>query len=451
MLLVENGRVVTRSNANPYIEDGAVAIDGTKIVVVGGREELRRAYPEATSLDARGGLIMPGLINCHTHIYSGLARGLAIKGCNPTNFLQNLEQQWWNIDRHLTLDGTRACAYVTMMESFRNGVTTIFDHHASFRQIPGSLFAIKDVAQEMGMRACLCYEVSDRDGKQKLQESIQENADFARWAAEQDSDMIAAMFGGHALFTLPDESLDAMAKANDGLTGFHVHVCEGMDDVYDSAQKHGTSSVHRLLDHGILGPKTMLGHCIHVSPADMDIIAGTHTKVVNNPQSNANNAVGTAPVLEFFKRGITVTMGTDAYTHDMLQSLKAFVPLQRLNSALPNVAWGEAMTMLFKNNAEVANMYFSTKPQGKPLGVLEPGAAADVAIFDYPAPTPLGADNIDGHILFGVEGHDCRTTIVNGRVVYRDREPVDCDKEKIDAFVMQQAKELWGELNGRAY
>lgn len=451
MLLVENGRVVTRSNANPYIEDGAVAIDGTKIVVVGGREELRRAYPEATSLDARGGLIMPGLINCHTHIYSGLARGLAIKGCNPTNFLQNLEQQWWNIDRHLTLDGTRACAYVTMMESFRNGVTTIFDHHASFRQIPGSLFAIKDVAQEMGMRACLCYEVSDRDGKQKLQESIQENADFARWAAAQDSDMIAAMFGGHALFTLPDEALDAMVQANDGLTGFHVHVCEGMDDVYDSAQKHGTSSVHRLLDHGILGPKTMLGHCIHVSPADMDIIAGTHTKVVNNPQSNANNTVGTAPVLEFFKHGITVTMGTDAYTHDMLQSLKAFVPLQRLNSALPNVAWGEAMTMLFKNNAEVANMYFSTKPQGKPLGVLEPGAAADVAIFDYPAPTPLGADNIDGHILFGVEGHDCRTTIVNGRVVYRDREPVDCDKEKIDAFVMQQAKELWGELNGRAY
>ena len=451
MLLVENGRVVTRSNANPYIEDGAVAIDGTKIVAVGGREELRRAYPEATSLDAHGGLIMPGLINCHTHIYSGLARGLAIKGCNPTNFLQNLEQQWWNIDRHLTLDGTRACAYVTMMESFRNGVTTIFDHHASFRQIPGSLFAIKDVAQEMGMRACLCYEVSDRDGKQKLQESIQENADFARWAAAQDSDMIAAMFGGHALFTLPDEALDAMVQANDGLTGFHVHVCEGMDDVYDSAQKHGTSSVHRLLDHGILGPKTMLGHCIHISPADMDIIAGTHTKVVNNPQSNANNAVGTAPVLEFFKHGITVTMGTDAYTHDMLQSLKAFVPLQRLNSALPNVAWGEAMTMLFKNNAEVANMYFSTKSQGKPLGVLEPGAAADVAIFDYPAPTPLGADNIDGHILFGVEGHDCRTTIVNGRVVYRDREPVDCDKEKIDAFVMQQAKELWGELNGRAY
>jgi putative selenium metabolism protein SsnA len=451
MLLVGNGRVVTRDEANPFVEDGAVAIEGSRIVEVGKYDALRAKYPQAELIDARGGLVMPGLINCHTHIYSGLARGLSIKGCNPTNFLENLEQQWWNIDRHLTLDGTRACAYVTMMESFRNGVTTIFDHHASFRQIPGSLFAIKDVAQEMGMRACLCYEVSDRDGKQKLEESIRENADFARWAADEDSDMIAAMFGGHALFTLPDEALDAMVKANDGLTGFHVHVCEGMNDVYDSAQRHGVSSVHRLLDHGLLGEKTMLGHCIHVSPADMDILASTHTKVVNNPQSNANNAVGTAPVLEFFKHGITVTMGTDAYTHDMLQSLKAFVPLQRLNSALPNVAWGEAMTMLFTNNAQMANMYFSSKGDGKPIGVLAPGAAADVAVFDYPAPTPLGADNVDGHILFGVEGHDCTNTIVNGRVVYRDRQLVDCDKERIDAFVMEQAKLLWGELNGRTY
>ncbi len=451
MLLVGNGRVVTRDEANPFVEDGAVAIEGSRIVEVGKYDALRAKYPQAELIDARGGLVMPGLINCHTHIYSGLARGLSIKGCNPTNFLENLEQQWWNIDRHLTLDGTRACAYVTMMESFRNGVTTIFDHHASFRQIPGSLFAIKDVAQEMGMRACLCYEVSDRDGKQKLEESIRENADFARWAADEDSDMIAAMFGGHALFTLPDEALDAMVKANDGLTGFHVHVCEGMNDVYDSAQRHGVSSVHRLLDHGLLGEKTMLGHCIHVSPADMDILASTHTKVVNNPQSNANNAVGTAPVLEFFKHGITVTMGTDAYTHDMLQSLKAFVPLQRLNSALPNVAWGEAMTMLFTNNAQMANMYFSSKGDGKPIGVLAPGAAADVAVFDYPAPTPLGADNVDGHILFGVEGHDCTNTIVNGRVVYRDRQLVDCDRERIDAFVMEQAKLLWGELNGRTY
>lgn len=451
MLLVGNGRVITRDEALPYVEDGAVLIEGDRIVELGEGTELKAAHPEAEFVDARGGVIMPGLINCHTHIYSGLARGLAIKGCNPTNFLENLEQQWWNIDRHLTLDGTRASAYVTVLESIKNGVTTIFDHHASFREIPGSLFAIKDVCQELGIRACLCYEVSDRDGRQKRDEAIRENGEFARWAASQDSDMIAAMFGGHALFTLSDETLDKMVEENDGLTGFHVHVCEGLDDVWDSARNHGCTSVHRLLDHGLLGEDTMLGHCIHVTPADMDILAATRTNVVNNPASNMNNAVGCAPVLEFFKRGITVALGTDAYTHDMIESLKSFLPIQRHNSGLPNVGWVQAMTMLFKNNRTMAERYFSAKPAGKPLGVLAPGAAADVAIFDYKTFTPFSDENVDGHILFGFEGRGCRTTIVNGKVLYKDRAFVDADEDAICAWSMGEAKKLWGELNGRQY
>ncbi|KXB64121.1 MULTISPECIES: putative aminohydrolase SsnA [Olsenella] len=451
MLLVANGRVITRDEAHPYFEDGAVVVDGTKIVEVGDRSALEGKYPDAEFLDARGAVIMPGLINAHTHIYSGLARGLAIKGCNPTNFLENLEQQWWKIDRNLNMEGTRASAYATILDCIRDGVTTIFDHHASFLEIPGSLFAIKDVAEETGMRACLCYETSDRDGEEKCDQAIAENAEFARWAAGQDSDMIAAMFGGHALFTLSDKTLDKMVEANDGLTGFHIHVCEGMNDVYDSLGNHGCTAVHRLLDHGLLGEKTMLGHCIHITPADMDVIAETKTMIVNNPGSNMNNAVGCAPVLEFFKRGITVGMGTDAYTHDVLESLKTFIMIQRHNSCMPNVAWGEDMAMLFKNNRTIAEKYFSVKPQGKPLGILAPGAAADIAIFDYKPFTPFSDENIDGHILFGFEGKACRTTIINGRVLYKDREFVDLDEEAINARILAASKQLWGELNGREY
>jgi len=204
MLLITNGRVLTRDANIPYIPDGAVAIEGDSILEVGERRALAARYPDAEGIDAHGGVIMPGLINAHTHIYSGLARGLSIKGNNPTNFLEVLEGTWWNIDRHLTLDMTRASAYATILECIRNGVTTIFDHHASFREIPGSLFAIKDVAKELGMRACLCYEVSERDGEAKCDQSIRENAEFARWARSEDDDMIRAMFGGHALFTISD-------------------------------------------------------------------------------------------------------------------------------------------------------------------------------------------------------------------------------------------------------
>ncbi len=447
MLLVGNGRVITRDPELPFIENGAVVTDRETIVAVGPRAEIEARYPEAEFVDAHGGVIMPGLINCHTHIYSGLARGLAIKGCNPHNFLENLEQQWWAIDRKLTMDGTRASAYATILESLRSGVTTIFDHHASFAEIPGTLFAIKDVAQEMGIRANLCYEVSDRDGKEKRDQSIQENADFSRWAAEQDDGMIAAMFGGHATFTLSDETMALMAEANNGLTGFHIHVCEGMNDVYDSLRNQaGIRPVERLLNHGLLGPDTMLGHCIHVTPAEMDIVRETGTWIVNNPESNMGNAVGCAPVLEFFRRGIPVCMGTDAYTHDVLESLKVFLIIQRHNAAMPNVAWAEDMEMTFVNNARMATKYF-----GRELGVLKAGAAADLAVFDYPVFTPFSEDNVDGHILFGFEGRACRTTMVNGTLVYRDRAFVNIDEERILAWTLEQAKRLWGDLNGRSY
>ena len=441
MLMIYNGHVLTRDTDNPYIPDGAVAIEGERILDVGERRALAARYPDAEQVDAHGGVIMPGLINAHTHIYSGLARGLSIRGNNPTNFLEVLEGTWWNIDRHLTLDMTRASAYATILECIRNGVTAIFDHHASFCEIPGSLFAIRDVARELGMRACLCYEVSERDGEEKCEESIRENAEFARWARSEDDDMIRAMFGGHALFTISDETFEKMVKANDGMTGFHIHVAEGMNDVYDSLRNYGCRPVNRLLYNGILGDRTLLGHCIHVSPAEMDIIKQTGTMVVNNPESNMGNAVGCAPVLQMLKKGITVGMGTDAYTHDMLESMKVFLIIHRHNAAMPNVAWGEDVTMQFTNNRMIAEKYF-----GVPLGILKEGAAADIIVMDYKPFTPFSDANIDGHMLFGMNGRNCRTTVINGRLLYQDRQFVDLDEERINAWTLEQSRKLWAKL-----
>ena len=446
MLLIGNGRVITRDDALPYLADGAVALDGERVGEVGPLDAMKAKYPDAVFVDARGDVIMPGLINAHTHIYSGLARGLGIEGNDPTNFLEVLEGTWWNIDRHLTLDGTRASAYATVLDCIRDGVTTIFDHHASFGEIPGSLFAIRDVCRELGMRACLCYEVSDRDGEEKCVEAIRENADFAKWAREQDDDMIRAMFGGHALFTLSDRTFARMVEANNGMTGFHIHVAEGMNDVYDSLRNYGCRPVNRLLNHGILGEKTILGHCIHINPAEMEILRETGTMVVNNPESNMGNAVGCSPVLQMMERGILVGMGTDAYTHDMLESLKMFLLIQRHNACLPNVGWCEDMQMLFRNNAAIGARYFR-----KPLGVLKPGAAADVVVMDYKPFTPFSEENIDGHILFGMMGKNCRTTIINGKVLYRDREFVGIDEDAINAWTLEQSKKLWGALNRRSY
>ena len=446
MYILGNGRLITRSQALPYLENGAVCIDGTKIKAVGETAALRARYPEAEFIDARGGVIMPAFINAHTHIYSALARGLSIKGNNPTNFYEVLDGTWWAIDRKLTLKGTKASADALYIDCIKQGVTTIFDHHASYCEIPGSLFQIAESAKQFGIRSCLCYEVSDRDGEEKCLQAIQENADFITWCEKEKNPMLAAMFGGHALFTISDKTFDRMVAANNGRTGYHIHVSEGMNDVYDSLQNYGRRPVQRLQDHGILGPKTILGHCIHVNTAEIELIKNTDTMVVNNPESNMGNAVGICPVLPLSKAGILLGMGTDAYTNDMLESLKVALCSQRSNACAPNVAWCEVTDMLFKNNAKIGEKYFPDT-----LGVLKPGAAADIIVMDYKPFTPFSDENIDGHMIFGMTGRQCQTTIAAGKTLMLDRELVGIDEEAENAHILEAAKKLWGELNHRTY
>ena len=447
MILLANGRVITRDpDGVGYFKDGGVVTDGGKIVEGGETSQLKAKYPQAEFVDAKGGVIMPGLINAHTHIYSALARGLSINGYNPTNFYEVLDGQWWYIDRHLTLEATRASAQALVIDSIKQGVTTIFDHHASFCEIPGSLMQIAEVTQEYGIRASLCYEVSDRDGEEKSIQSVQENKDFIDYCEKSPSDMLKAMFGGHALFTISDKTFDRMNAANGGRVGYHIHVSEGMNDVYDSLQNYGRRPVQRLQDHGILGPKTILGHCIHVNTAEMEIIKETGTMVVNNPESNMGNAIGICPVIQLYKRGILLGMGTDAYTNDMLESLKVALCSQRSQNCLPNVGWCEVTDMLFKNNAKIGAKYFPDQ-----LGVLKAGAAADIIVMDYKPFTPFSDANIDGHMIFGMTGRQCQTTIAAGKTLMLDRQLVGIDEEAENAHILEAAKKLWGSLNHCEY
>ncbi len=447
MYLLTNGKLITRDpNGKGYYEKGAVAFEGTKIVEVGEEAALRTKYAEAEIIDAKGGVIMPAFINAHTHIYSALARGLSINGNNPTNFLEVLDGTWWTIDRNLLLSGTKASADALYLDCIRQGVTTIFDHHASYGEIPGSLFRIAESAKEFGIRSCLCYEVSDRDGEEKCLQGIQENADFITWCEKEKDPMLAAMFGGHALFTLSDKTFDRMVAANNGRTGFHIHVSEGMNDVYDSLQNYGRRPVMRLQDHDILGPKTILGHCVHASTAEMDIIKETDTMVVNNPESNMGNAIGICPVLQLHKKGILIGMGTDAYTNDMLESLKVALCSQRSNACHPNVGWVEVTDMLFKHNAKIGQRYFPAE-----LGVLKAGAAADIIVMDYKPYTPFSDANIDGHMLFGMTGRQCETTIANGKILMKDRKILIVDEDAVSAHILEESKKLWGAINHCEY
>lgn len=443
MLVIGNGKLFTRNDEMPFVENGAVAIEGTKIAAVGETEAIKKQYGDAEFIDAKGGVIMPAFINTHEHIYSAMARGLSIKGYNPKGFLDILDGQWWTIDRHLTLEQTKYSAVETLISCIRNGVTTVFDHHASFGQIGGSLFTIADVAKELGVRACLCYEISDRDGMDKARESVMENAEFIRYALKDDTDMIAGMMGMHAQFTISDATMELAAANKPDEVGYHIHVAEGIEDLHDCLKKYGKRIVDRLMDFNILGEKTLLGHCIYINPHEMDLIKDTNTMVVHNPESNMGNACGCPPTMELVHRGILTGLGTDGYTHDMLESYKVANVLHKHHLCDANAAWGEVPKMLFENNAAIANRYFKT-----PLGVLKEGAAGDVIVVDYNPPTQLDASNINGHILFGMTGRDVVTTVANGRVLMKDREIKAIDVEEAMAKCREESAKLWHSING---
>jgi len=443
MLVVGNGRLITRDDEVQFLENGAVAADGNTIVKVGSADEVKKAYPDAEFIDAKGGVIMPAFINTHEHIYSSFARGLSINGYNPQGFLDILDGMWWTIDRHLTLEQTRLSAMATYIDSIKNGVTTVFDHHASFGAITDSLFKIEEAAKETGVRACLCYEVSDRDGGEKAKEGVMENASFIKHALADDSDMIAGMMGMHAQFTISDATM-ALCAANkpDGV-GYHIHVAEGIEDLHHCLKNYSKRIIDRLMDCDILGDKTIAAHCIYINKHEMELLKETDTMVVHNPESNMGNACGCPPTMAIFHEGVLTGLGTDGYTHDMLESFKVANVLHKHHLCDANAAWGEVPEMLFNGNANIANRYFK-----KPLGVLKEGAAADIIVTDYNPLTPMSAGNVNGHILFGMTGRSVVTTVGNGKVLMKDRRLTMIDEEKVMADCRQAAADLAKSING---
>ena len=442
MLLIGNGRLITRGTPNELFENGAVVVDGRLIKEVDDTSKLREKYPDAEFIDAHGGVIMPGLINAHNHIYSAFARGLSVKGYAPRNFPEILDGLWWTIDRHLLLEDTYWSAIATYLDCIRNGCTTMLDHHASYGGIRGSLSKIAEAAKELGVRTSLCYEVSDRDGPDKMREAVAENAEFIRYAMADDTDMVKGMMGMHASFTLSDSTIAHCRENTPEGIGFHIHVAEGIEDVSDSISKYSKRVINRLNDLGILGKHTITGHCIHVDADEMEIIKETDTMVVHNPESNMGNAVGIPPCMEMMKRGILLGLGTDGYTNDMFESEKVANIIHKHVLSDPGAAWSEVPSMLFENNSEICSRSFSTK-----LGKLEPGALADIVVSDYIPLTPMTADNCDGHILFGMSGRGIITTIINGVIKMKDRELIGIDAEAILAKCRERSESLWKRIN----
>jgi len=434
----ENGIVVTLGKNNRVLWNGSVVTDGENIIAIGAAAEMKQKYPNAESVDCSNKVVLPGFICAHHHFYSTLARGMAIPGEPASNFVEVLERLWWKVDRAIVGDDILLSAQIPLIESIRNGTTTIIDHHASPSASDGSLDIIESAVRQAGVRASLCYEVSDRNVHG---EGIRENERFIKKVGKGDG-QIAAMMGLHASFTVADDTVEkCVGIARDAGVGCHIHVAEDAADRQDSLEKYGVPTVKRLHRLNVTGEKSIFVHCVHIDEEEMDIVADTRTSIVHNPESNMNNAVGVTQILKMLGKGILVGLGTDGMNSDMLTQMRAAYLLHRLDNRDPRVAFTEAPQLLLQNNADLAERQFGIR-----LGELAEGRPADMAILDYIPPTPMDESNFLGHLIFGMTDSVVDTTVCRGKILMRNKQILTMDEERLAARARELAPQVWKRL-----
>ncbi|RMI01672.1 MAG: putative aminohydrolase SsnA [Calditrichaeota bacterium] len=441
-LIIHNVTVFTNDDQNTVLENQAVAVKGARIEAVGTPAALKKKYKGFRQFDGEGRLLMPGLINAHMHFYGTFARGLSLPK-PPRNFHEILRFLWWRLDTSLDLDAVYYSALVPAIGAVKHGVTAVIDHHASPNAVDGSLDRIEEALAQVGLRAVLCYEVSDRNGEEVRFRGLAENDRYIRKcqaAKEQNPDhLFDGMIGLHASFTLDEETLDEAAALSRSLDrGCHIHLLEDMVDARLTEQKYGADVVERLLQYGILGPQSIAAHGIHLDQVQMDALAYSDTMIVHNPQSNMNNAVGRADIFGLLKRGLPVGLGTDGMSPDVRPDLRTGYLLHKLALRNPNLGWEEFQKILLKNNPLIYR-----RVTGQPVGRIEPGYLADLILVDYFPPTPLTGENFWGHFLFGIVDAPVDTTIINGEIVMEHGQLPQVDEAAVAAEARKVAAKVW--------
>ncbi len=441
-ILIENALVVRDPLTGDFSSEQSVAVEGEYVQAVGPRAALRERYPTAERWDATGNLLLPGLIDGHTHLYAALTLGMPATGPSPRNFPEVLKRVWWRWDQALDAEDVHLSALVGSIASAKSGVTTMFDHHASPSAAPESLSRVAGAVEEVGLRACLAYEVSDRNGEKSRDEGIAENCRFVAAQNARKHPLIRGLFGLHAVYSLSDQTLKRCAEQAAGLgVGFHMHLAEHQAEVFKFAESHDQSIAEFLAKVGILGPQTLAAHTVHLDAAAIEILKRTETFNVHNPRSNMGNGVGICPVSSMLAAGQRVGLGSDGF-YDLPQDLVTTRLLQTLGARDPSALSDHmALQLVYGHNVRFAERLF-----GRQLGKVEPGYTADLILIAYNPATPVQAGNIVSHIVAALASRAVGGVLIHGRPIIKNGVMLTVDEPRVLALSRERAGRIWARL-----
>lgn len=416
------------TNDGEFIEKGYVRVENGEIVKVSSGES---SY-DGENLHLDGKLLMPSLVNAHTHIYSTFSRGLGVSPFNPSSFTKLLEELWWRLDKALTLEDLEISAYVASIESLKAGVTSLFDHNSSPNAIDGSLKRIAASVNDVGLRYCGAYEVSDRDGLEKRDRGIRENLEFSRESTQYKK----GVFGFHASFTLSKETLSLASKEIAGKLPIHVHVAEGPEDQEHTIGVYDQRVLERFHRAGLMTENSIYAHCIHTTPSERDLIKNTKGYIVVNCQSNINNGVGFPEWKRFREEGAAVLVGNDGYGFNLSNDVRFMILGPHYIQRDPKASYsGDLNPSLFGANYELATRTF-----GANIGTIREGSSADLIVLNYRSPTEITAENFVDHFFFGIcDNISVSDVFVGGERVLAQGVPTKVDEE----IIYREARRLY--------
>lgn len=391
---------------------------------------------EADIINANGRVLTLPLVNFHDHFYSRLAKGLSINGPmdNFENILKNL---WWKLDLILDEEMIRASAQSAVLDSIRNGVTYIFDHHSSPSTSNGSLKIIADVLKESGLSGALCFETTDRNGEELAHNGLNENTNFI----ESSQNDLKGMLGLHASFTVSDDTLKKASEIAKKLNcGIHIHLCEDKLDVEQSLIKYGLKPLYRLKKFGLLNPKSILAHGIHLEESDFKVLEESGASVVLNLDSNLNNAVGLQNFSSMSK-SIPLLMGTDGMHSNPGQTMRQLFLLSR-NSGFSFEQSFRLIENVFFGQLDFVKKYF---PDFSSININD---RADFVIWDYIPPTTINKNNFFGHLIYGMLERSAHSVVQNGRILLQDYN-FTFDDSSYNKNISLQGRKLFNKFNSR--
>ncbi len=402
-----------------------IAEDGKNagIRLVNKKSVNQRAAEENEVIDCSGKLITKSFAIGHHHVYSALARGMPKPARNPTNFREILKYIWWSLDQNLDRESIRYSALATAIEALKAGATFVVDHHASPGFIKGSLDTIAAAFEQAGINHLLCYEVSDRYGKEKAAEGLEE---CDSWLEKGQG-----LVGLHASFTVGNETLQRavklMQKHNSGI---HMHLAEDKYDQEHCLRTYYQQVGQRLNEAGVLdSPKTILVHGLHLDAGERNIIGKKPCWIAENMESNLKNKVGC-----FSSRGLgeNIFLGTDGMHGDMLRSLKAAFFTGQLGD---EIDFYTAYHRLRNIHRYLRENDFSGDGEN------------NLVVIDYNSATGVNSENFPMHLIFGINSSHIRDVIAGGKVVVKDRRLQTIDEEAVMKEAKQQASMLWKRMS----